>query len=123
VLHHHERWDGRGYPFQLAASEIPLLARIISVADSYDAMASDRPYRPGMPEEKVRAIFEDGAGSQWDTRVVEAFFGIQDEIRAIAQTEREQLNLSGPQLLTAAAPAEPDVVLPEPIASPAVPVG
>jgi putative nucleotidyltransferase with HDIG domain len=123
VLHHHERWDGRGYPFQLVAEEIPLLARIISVADSYDAMASDRPYRSGMPEEKVRAIFEGGAGSQWDSRVVEAFFDVQDEIRAIAQKEREQLNLSGPLLLTAAVPPEPDVVLPEPVAASAAPVG
>ena len=53
VLHHHEQWDGRGYPQGLAGKEIPLLARIVAVADSFDAMASDRPYRQGMPDEKL----------------------------------------------------------------------
>jgi putative nucleotidyltransferase with HDIG domain len=96
VLHHHERWDGGGYPHELAAEEIPLFARIISVADAYDAMASDRPYRSGMPDERLHAIFESGAGTQWDQRVVEAFLGIQDEIRAISQQEREQLKIDRP---------------------------
>src|SRR5439155_75116 len=53
VLHHHEQWDGKGYPFKLAGEQIPLLARILAVADAYDAMCSDRPYRRGMPVERV----------------------------------------------------------------------
>ncbi len=74
VLHHHEQWNGQGYPQRLAGDEIPLLARIVAVADSFDAMGSDRPYRQGMPDEKLDAILRAGAGQQWDARVVEAFF-------------------------------------------------
>lgn len=83
VLHHHEAWDGGGYPSRLAADAIPQAARIVSVADSYDAMASDRPYRLGLPEEKIEAIFRAGAGQQWDPEVIEAFFAARDDIRAI----------------------------------------
>jgi HD-GYP domain-containing protein (c-di-GMP phosphodiesterase class II) len=90
VLYHHERWDGRGYPHQLAADGIPLFARIIAVADSYDAMASDRPYRKGLPEETVDEIFRKGAGTQWDDQVVTTFFNIREDIRAIANREDDQ---------------------------------
>jgi HD-GYP domain-containing protein (c-di-GMP phosphodiesterase class II) len=73
VLHHHERWDGRGYPHKKAGYEIPLLARIVAVADAYEAMTSDRPYRRAKrPEEALREI-QDLAGIQFDPRVVEAF--------------------------------------------------
>ena len=85
VLHHHESWDGDGYPNKLSFHEIPLAARIVAVADSYDAMSSDRPYRAGMPEEKIDAIFRAGAGKQWDPEVVAAFFSARDDIRAIAR--------------------------------------
>ena len=84
VLHHHESWDGTGYPHGLAAEDIPYLARIVAVADAYDAMASDRPYRAGMEDEKLDAIIRKGAGQQWDARVVEAFFRARDDIRAIS---------------------------------------
>lgn len=63
VLHHHEQWDGKGYPMGLSGEDIPQLARIMSVADAYDAMTSDRPYRAGMPDEKVDGIFKNGAGA------------------------------------------------------------
>lgn len=73
VRHHHERWDGRGYPDGLAGLEIPLLARIIAVADAYEAMTSDRPYRRGKsPEEALREI-KDLSGIQFDPKVVAAF--------------------------------------------------
>jgi hypothetical protein len=84
VLHHHEQWNGKGYPSGLAGEEIPLLARIVAVADSFDAMGSDRPYRAGMPDEKLDAIFREGAGEQWDARIVEAFFNARADMRAIA---------------------------------------
>ncbi len=84
VLHHHEQWNGHGYPSGLKADKIPLLARIVAVADSFDAMSSDRPYRSGMPDEKLDAIIRDGAGSQWDAKVVEAFFRAREDIRRIA---------------------------------------
>ena len=84
VLHHHEQWDGKGYPRNLAGEAIPLLARIMAVADSFDAMSSDRPYRQGMPDGKLDEIFRKGAGEQWDARIVEAFFRVRDDMRAIA---------------------------------------
>lgn len=66
VRSHHERYDGAGYPDGLAGEEIPLFGRIIAVADAFDAMTSDRPYRKGMDEEKAIAILEEGGGTQWD---------------------------------------------------------
>lgn len=88
VLYHHESWDGAGYPEKLQADRIPLAARIVAVADSYDAMSSDRPYRKGMPPEKIEAIFRSGQGRQWDPRVVEAFFQVWDDLRAMAAEDR-----------------------------------
>jgi putative nucleotidyltransferase with HDIG domain len=70
VYHHHERWDGKGYPDGLAGEKIPLGARIVAVVDAYDAMTSDRPYRNAMLLEEAAAILQDGAGRQWDPRVV-----------------------------------------------------
>ena len=73
VRHHHERWDGEGYPWGLKCEEIPLTARIMAVADAFSAMTTDRPYRKGMPKERALAILRDGAGTQWDPRCVEVF--------------------------------------------------
>jgi putative nucleotidyltransferase with HDIG domain len=70
VRHHHERWDGRGYPDGLAGEETPLSARIAAVADAFDAMRCARPYRQGMPLETVLGVLRDGAGTQWDAEVV-----------------------------------------------------
>lgn len=93
VLHHHEQWDGKGYPAGLSGENIPILARVAAVADAYDAMTSDRPYRKGMPHEKVEAIFRDGAGAQWDAQVIDAFFSCREEILKIASNERANLPL------------------------------
>ncbi|MGH7243445.1 MAG: HD-GYP domain-containing protein [Phycisphaerales bacterium] len=73
VLHHHERFDGRGYPHCLSGEQIPLQARILGIADTFDAMSSSRSYRPAMPREKVLAEIARCAGSQFDPSVVEAF--------------------------------------------------
>jgi response regulator RpfG family c-di-GMP phosphodiesterase len=70
---HHERWDGRGYPLRLAGPDIPLIARIISVADTYDAMTSDRSYRRALPHEVAVAEIERCAGSQFDPEVADHF--------------------------------------------------
>ncbi len=91
VLHHHEQWDGKGYPHGLAGEAIPQLARITAVADAYDAMSSDRPYRKGMPAERVNAIFREGSGTQWDPEVVAAFFATRDDISDIMSEERAEL--------------------------------
>ncbi len=76
VKHHHERLDGKGYPDNLKGDEIPLEARIVSVADAYHALVSDRPYRKGMPIEKACAILQEGAGIQWDRDLVRQFIAI-----------------------------------------------
>lgn len=70
---HHERWDGTGYPRGLRGEEIPLSARVFSVVDAWDALRSDRPYRKGLPDDRVRDMIREGAGTQFDPRVVEAF--------------------------------------------------
>ena len=83
VLHHHENFNGTGYPDRLAGDEIPLPARIVAVADSFDAMSSDRPYRKGMALARVLEIFQSGNGTQWDPRVLEAFFQALPEILSL----------------------------------------
>jgi HD-GYP domain-containing protein (c-di-GMP phosphodiesterase class II) len=73
IRHHHEAWDGTGYPQGLKAMGIPFGARVIAVADSYDAMTSDRPYRKAMPQAKAIMILTEGRGKQWDPQIVDAF--------------------------------------------------
>jgi diguanylate cyclase (GGDEF)-like protein/PAS domain S-box-containing protein len=77
VRHHHERWDGEGYPFGLRGEEIPLIARLMAVADAFSAMTTDRPYREGMERQKALRILQDGAGTQWDPVCVRAFLQAQ----------------------------------------------
>lgn len=76
VRHHHERWDGQGYPDGIAGLDIPLISRIISVADAYNAMTSDRPYRDAMPSRVARMRLAQGVESQFDTTIVAAFEAI-----------------------------------------------
>jgi ribonuclease P protein subunit RPR2 len=78
VRHHHERWDGTGYPDGLAGEEIPLAARVFSVADTLDALTTDRPYRPASDWERARSEIRRFAGTQFDPAVVEAFDAIPD---------------------------------------------
>lgn len=85
VRSHHEAWNGTGYPDGLVGEQIPLIARIIAVADAFDAMGSDRPYRAGMAIQKLEQIFRQGAGSQWDPRIVEAYFSVRDDIQEIVK--------------------------------------
>ena len=73
IRHHHERFDGGGYPDGLRAREIPRLARIVSVCDAFDALVTDRPYRSRLSMKDAVAILVDGAGQQWDPEVVELF--------------------------------------------------
>jgi HD-GYP domain-containing protein (c-di-GMP phosphodiesterase class II) len=73
IRHHHERFDGSGYPDGLRAEEIPLAARIFAVADSFDAMTSDRPYRGAMRVDRALAEIDGGAGTQFDPQVVRVF--------------------------------------------------
>ncbi len=73
VRHHHERYDGTGYPQGLTGEEIPFGARILAVADAFEAMTSSRPYRHAMPPAQATAILKEGMGKQWDAEVVKAF--------------------------------------------------
>lgn len=73
IKHHHERWDGRGYPAGLKGHEIPFGARVIAVADSFEAMTSDRPYRGALSVDQAIQILLEGRGKQWDSSVVNGF--------------------------------------------------
>lgn len=89
VLHHHEAWDGSGYPHKLVGEAIPLGARIFAVADTFDAMTSDRPYRAALPFQTAVGEIESKAGSQFDPQVVRVFLQVRaarwDALRDLAQ--------------------------------------
>jgi HD-GYP domain-containing protein (c-di-GMP phosphodiesterase class II) len=73
VRHHHERWDGKGYPDRLAGADIPLMARLLALADTFDAMTSDRPYRKGLAAEIALDEIQKNAGTQFDPELAPAF--------------------------------------------------
>lgn len=83
VAYHHERIDGNGYPSGLAGDDIPLAARILAVADAFDAMSSSRPYRRGLSPSRIDEILREGMGTQWDARVVAALLACRDEVAGI----------------------------------------
>ena len=89
IRHHHERWDGTGYPDRLAGEQIPEVARVIAIADAYDAMTSNRVYRAAMPHEKVIGILKGGAGIQWDATMVMKWVELLEAEHG-AHTETEQ---------------------------------
>lgn len=102
VRHHHERYDGTGYPKRLKGEEIPIGARIFAVADSFDAMTSDRPYRPASSIEEALQELSRFAGSQFDPQIVEAFLKLSPQELAELANRRSPLNAA----LTPEAPAE-----------------
>jgi len=85
ALSHQEKWDGSGYPQGLAGDDIPIAARLMAVADVYDALISRRVYKEGMPHEEAMLIMIEGRGTHFDADMFDAFVEIQEEIRAIAQ--------------------------------------
>jgi signal transduction histidine kinase len=106
VRSHHERWDGSGYPDGLKGQEIPILARIIAVVDSFDAMTVDRPWREAMSLEAARAQIEQGAGTAFDPSVVMAFGRGWEEISEVfaraSASSKLRSRLSGPAMETTA---------------------
>ena len=85
ALAHHERWDGTGYPNGIAGDGIPLAARIVSIADVYDALSSRRVYKDPMPHGQCVDIIREGAGTQFDPQLVEIWLKISDQYRDLAQ--------------------------------------
>ena len=88
---HHEDWNGTGYPLGLRGEAIPLAARIVHLADAYDAMTSDRPYRRGMSREQAIRILKENAGTQFDPAIVAAFIelGIPAPDASLLATNRD----------------------------------
>ena len=88
ILYHHERWDGNGYPKKLAGADIPVLSRIISVVDAYDAMVNDRSYRKAMTPEAAQAEIRGNAGTQFDPQLAAEFLAMLSENPDLAQGEK-----------------------------------
>jgi len=86
TLGHHEKWDGSGYPFGIKGEAIALSARLVAVADVYDALVSQRIYKPGLSHEDACRLIQEGAGTHFDPRVVDAFEARQDDFRRIAES-------------------------------------
>lgn len=88
ALSHHERWDGTGYPYGLAAEQIGLSARIVAVADVYDALTSKRVYKDAMTHEQAMKVVVEGAGTHFDPQVIEALKAVEERFRQIAEDSR-----------------------------------
>ena len=95
ISHHHERWDGKGYPDGLAGEDIPFLARVTAVADAFDAMTSSRSYRPALQFEVAYQRIIDGQGSQFDPQLIELFENIYPEWVQISKTYSKGMGLKG----------------------------
>jgi HD-GYP domain-containing protein (c-di-GMP phosphodiesterase class II) len=94
VLHHHERWDGNGYPHRLAGEQIPFIARLIGLADTFDAMSSTRSYRPALPREQVLTEIARCAGTQFDADLAQLFAGLN--LRGYDELFARQAAQAGP---------------------------
>ncbi|MBQ7463312.1 MAG: HD domain-containing protein, partial [Lachnospiraceae bacterium] len=90
AAYHHERWDGKGYPEGLYGEVIPLSARIMAVADVFDALTSPRVYKPAFPLEKALSILTEGSGTQFDPKCVEVFMENLPEVKVILKKYNEQ---------------------------------
>lgn len=91
ALYHHERWDGTGYPTGVSGDDIPLPARIMAVADVYDALVSKRVYKNAMEHDIAAAIIRDESGTHFDPRVVEAFIQLEDDFKKVREVFDQQL--------------------------------
>jgi HD-GYP domain-containing protein (c-di-GMP phosphodiesterase class II) len=100
IRHHHEHWDGTGYPDGLAGENIPLMARLLAVADACEALMSDRVFRQALPATRINAIFSAGAGAIWDPRLVHCFLECSQEFYTLyAQGLNETVVLAQEQTL------------------------
>jgi HD-GYP domain-containing protein (c-di-GMP phosphodiesterase class II) len=87
VRNHHERWDGSGYPDKMIGEDIPLVARIVAIADAYDAMATDRPYKAALPLDECEAVLRKTAGKMYDPELIEVFVGRHLGLLYVAQED------------------------------------
>ena len=81
--YHHERWDGKGYPYGLAGTDIPLQGRIMAFADVYDALISERPYKKPFTHEEAVKIIMENAGTQFDPFIADVFYEVRDQFKAV----------------------------------------
>jgi putative two-component system response regulator len=95
AISHHEKWDGSGYPYGLRGEEIPLLGRLMAIADVYDALVSERPYKKAFTHEEAARIIADDSGKHFDPVLVSLFLGVSDKFREAAVTYRAQEALHG----------------------------
>lgn len=116
VLYHHERWDGQGYPYGLAGDEIPLLARILSVVDTWDAPTSQRPYHNPLPPHQVKRYLQEQAGAALAPEIVAAFLQVSDALwkqprrgihLALPESVRNQKRPTSSPFLSITAPWQP----------------
>ncbi|HMD36576.1 MAG TPA: HD domain-containing phosphohydrolase, partial [Vicinamibacterales bacterium] len=92
ALHHHEWWDGSGYPYGLAGERIPLWGRICAVADVFDAITSQRPYKPAFSNDEGLRVLHDGRGTHFDPRIIDVFVDRFDEIRHVQERLRDSIS-------------------------------
>lgn len=85
AMYHHEKWDGSGYPYGLAGEQIPLSARVVAIADVFDALTSKRPYKEAWPEDKALALLQQQSGKHFDPALVPLFFKCLEQVRQIQQ--------------------------------------
>jgi putative nucleotidyltransferase with HDIG domain len=109
VRHHHENWDGTGYPDGIAGDAIPTGSRILAVVDCFDALTSDRPYRPRMEDSEALKILSDRSGTMYDPRVVDAFFRLHGHNRDAAAAPAAPAVVSPPALASAATAGQTDL--------------
>ncbi|WP_191015057.1 HD domain-containing phosphohydrolase [Treponema zioleckii] len=98
VLYHHEKWDGCGYPFGFSGTQIPLSARILAIADCFDAIASKRIYKEAVPVEEVFVIIEKESGTHFDPELAKIFLGMREEIIAYLQKVKDEQNNGAPKV-------------------------
>ncbi len=112
VAHHHERYDGTGYPDQLKGNDIPLCARVVAVADVYDALTTKRVYKDAMSHEQSRQIIAEGSGNHFDPQVVRAFLAIADDFAAVRRDHADGPTVSLPPAICASPNVELQSILP-----------
>lgn len=110
VRHHHEQWDGSGYPTGLRGQEIPLGARILSVVDCYDALTSDRPYRPRMTRQQAEQVLRERRGKAYDPWIVDQFLQILDTLEALEAKDQKASSPEGRRAQEVSVPDQLEVI-------------